>query len=505
MALCKNISALAGSAALALVAVAATPAASEPAEVSIIHFNDLDRMGEKGGRGGVARLAAVINSERAKGGNVLVTFGGDTISPSLMSGFDEGAHMIALLNQLDLTAMALGNHEFDFGPDVAKQRISEATFPILGSNNVDTDGDVIDGAQESIIVDVGKHRIGIFGLTTVSTTVKSSPGEVKFRDVVEVAAEQAEALREAGANLVVALAHTDLEEDRALIEQGAVDLLLSGDDHMLRTEIAGGVLFAESGEQADWVTIIDLVLDEEEDDGKMEFFWSAEYRVVDTGGYAADMQIEAAVQKLEHRLGEELDVVLGTTSTVLDSRRETIRAKESAIANLFADAIREATGADVGIMNGGGIRANRIYDPGTVLTRRDIQSELPFGNKTVVLEVTGQDIIDALENGFSEIEKGAGRFPHVSGIELQYDPSRSPGSRVVEVRMNGVVLDPDATFTLAINDYVAGGGDGYDVFEDKRRIVDEYAAVLMTVQVFDYIASRGTVSPEVEGRLVAVQ
>ena len=505
MTLNRQVAALAGGVALALMAFAASPSLSEPAEVTIVHFNDLDRMSERRGRGGVARLAAVINSERERGGNVLVTFGGDTISPSLMSGLDEGAHMIDLLNRLDLTAMAIGNHEFDFGPEVAKQRISEANFPILGANHMDKDGEVIDGAQESIIVDAGKYKIGIFGLTTVGTAVKSSPGDVTFRDAAEVAAEQAAALRDAGANLVIALAHTDRDEDRALIEQGAVDLLLSGDDHMLRTEFSGDVLFAESGEQADWVTVIDLELNEREDDGEMEFFWSGEYRVVDTARFAPDMKIEAAVEAFEQQLSEELDVVLGTTSTALDSRRETIRAEEAAIANMFADALRDATGADVGIMNGGGIRANRTYDPGAELSRRDIQSELPFGNKTVVLEVTGQDIIDALENGLSQIENGSGRFPHVSGIEVQYDPSKPAGSRIVEVTMGGNALDPAATFSLAINNFLANGGDGYDMLEGKRRIVDEYAAVLMTVQVFDYISERGTVSPAVDGRLKTVQ
>ena len=118
-----------------------------------------------------------------------------------------------------------------------------------------------------------------------------------------------------------------------------------------------------------------------------------------------------------------------------------------------------------------------------------------------MLEVTGQDIIDALENGFSQVENGAGRFPHVSGIEVVYDFNQPAGSRVVEVTRDGAALDPNATFSLAINDYVAGGGDGYDMLAGKRRIVDENAAVLMTVQMFDYISSRGSVSPKVEGRM----
>ena len=478
---------------------------AESVEMTIIHFNDLDRMEESGGQGGVARLAALIKSERANKENVLVTFAGDTISPSLMSGFDKGAHMIELLNKLDLTAMAIGNHEYDFGPEVAKQRFAEANFPILGANSIDTDGEIIDGAEASIMVDVGPFKVGIFGLTTLGTAVKSSPGGVTFRSVEEVAAEQAAVLREAGAHLVIALAHTDVSEDEALIKQGAVDMLLSGDDHMLRVDFDGDVLFAESSEQADWVTMIDVSLDEVERRGSMRFTWSPSIRIIDTARVEPDAELAAAAQVYLDKLSVELDIEIGTTTTELDSRRATIRGKEAAIGNLIADAIRMATGADVGLANGGGIRANKIYPPGTMLTRRDILSELPFGNKTIVMELTGRDIVAALENGLSQIEEGAGRFPHVSGLNVVYDPGKPAGERVVEVEYAGMALDLDATYTLATNNYVGSGGDGFDVFVDKKRLIDANAGTLMASQVIEYIASQGSVAPMVEGRLRTVQ
>ena len=473
--------------------------------VTIVHFNDLDRMSEDDGRGGVARLAAVIENERANGGHVLVTFGGDTISPSLMSGFDEGAHMIEFLNALGLTAMAIGNHEYDFGPDVARQRIAEANFPVLGANNIEPGGSVIAGASPSIMVDIGPFKIGILGLTTVGTLVKSSPGDVMIENAADTAASEASKLREEGANLVIALAHTDIAEDRELLERRDVDIILSGDDHVLRTEYDGEILFAESGEQAEWVTAVDLVLDEVKDDDKMEFVWSAEYRIIDTLHVMPNEALAAKVDEFNALLDKELDIELGVTLTELDTRRSTIRGKEAAFGNLAADAIREATGADLALVNGGGVRADRIYDPGTVLTRRDIVSELPFGNSTVVLRITGQDFIDVLENGYSQIEKGAGRFPHISGAMVRYDPSREPGSRVLEVLVNGEPIDTAKMFDFAVNDYVAGGGDGYANLADKPRIVDENAAILMTTQLFDYIQSRGEVSPMADGRMVAVQ
>ena len=485
-------------------ALAAGSVDAEATKLTIVHFNDLDRMEEKRGQGGVAKLAAVIKAERQKSKNVLVTFGGDTISPSLMSGFDKGAHMIDLLNKLGLTAMAIGNHEFDFGPEITKKRIAEAEFPVLGANNVDTDGDIIDGAQASMMIDVGSFKVGIFGLTTVGTAVKSSPGDVKFRPATEVAAEQAKALRDAGADLVIALAHTDVGEDAELLAQGAIDILLSGDDHLLRIDYNGKVLFAESGEQAEWVTVIDLDLDKIERRGRQRFVWSPAFRVINTAHVEADAELAAAAKVYLDKLSKELDIEIGATSTDLDSRRATIRSQEAAIANLITDAMRMAVSADIALTNGGGIRANRQYAPGTKLTRRDILSELPFGNITVVIELTGKDVVAALENGFSQIEKASGRFPHVSGLSVVYDPGQPAGSRVVEVRHGDSVLDPDKTYTLATNDFVGRGGDGYQMFARKKRLVDANAGTLMASQVIQFIAAKGIVSPKLEGRIRAV-
>ena len=475
--------------------------AADPTRVTFVHFNDLDQMSEDDGRGGVARLAAIIADERSRNENVLVTFGGDTISPSLMSALDQGAHMIELLNELDLTAMVLGNHEFDFGPEVAEHRIAEASFPVLGANSVDPDGNLVEGAMPTMIVPVGDYHVGLIGLTTVGTLEKSSPGEFTFKDPVETAAIEGDLLRENGADLIVALAHTDVSEDRDIISAEVVDILLSGDDHLQIVEYSNDTLYVESGEQAEMVTIVDAYLDRVEDDGKMEFVWSWDVRIVDSMRYEPAPALMAKVAAFEAQLDEELSAELGTTDTPLDSRRETIRAKEAAIGNLFADAIREATNSDISLVNGGGIRGNKIYEAGTVLSRRDIQSELPFGNKVVVLEVSGQVIIDALENGFSKIEDGAGRFPHVSGVNVVVESSAEPGQRLVSVTRDGRPLDPDAVFRFAVNNYVAGGGDGYSMFLGQKVIIDEYAAVLDSVHVFNHIAARGNVAPKVEGRI----
>jgi 5'-nucleotidase/UDP-sugar diphosphatase len=171
------------------------------------------------------------------------------------------------------------------------------------------------------------------------------------------------------------------------------------------------------------------------------------------------------------------------------------------LGNLIADAMRAATGADVAITNGGGIRADRQYDAGTVLTRKDILTELPFGNVTVLTEIMGQRLQDALENGFSQVEDGAGRFPQVSGMKVVADLKQPAGSRVVSIMVGDKPLDPAATYKVATNDFMLNGGDGYTPLSGGNVLVGARGGKLMASDVIDYIAAAGKVDAKVEGRI----
>ncbi|MEM7424047.1 MAG: 5'-nucleotidase C-terminal domain-containing protein [Pseudomonadota bacterium] len=472
--------------------------------LTIVHVNDLDRMEGDGDAGGVARLATVISDVRSRGGTVLATSAGDSISPSLLSSFDQGAHMIALLNKVGIDAMALGNHEFDFGPDIARTRIAEAQFTMLSNNAFEPDGSLIDGVEESMMVTVGEHTVGIFGLTTASTAVKSSPGDVTFGDPVEVAATTSAALREAGADVVIALAHTDRPEDMALLAARDVDVLLSGDDHDLFIRYDGRVVMVESGSQASQVTIMTLDIETVEGRRGPRVEWRPAFEVVDTATVAPDPAIAEDVAGFEAFLSAELDVEIAATPVDLDTRRTTVRATESAFGNLAVDAMRLLTEADVAITNGGGIRGDTVYEAGTVITRRDVLTELPFGNKTVLLEVTGEDIVAALENGVSAVEEGSGRFPHVSGMTFSFDPARPSGDRVSGVEVAGTALDMAKTYRLATNDFMGGGGDGYAMFMGKPSVIEANAAELMAAQVIRAFET-GVAVPKVDGRVTQAE
>jgi 2',3'-cyclic-nucleotide 2'-phosphodiesterase (5'-nucleotidase family) len=178
-----------------------------------------------------------------------------------------------------------------------------------------------------------------------------------------------------------------------------------------------------------------------------------------------------------------------------------VRTAESNFGNLIADAIRSAVGADVGLANGGGIRGDRTYDAGTVLTRKDILSELPFGNVTVLIELSGADLLAALENSVSEVEDTAGRFAQVSGMTYSYDASKPAGSRIVAIEVGGRPLEMGKVYKLATNDFIFAGGDGYAALTRGKAIIDVAAGTLMASMVMDYIAERGEIAPKVEGRI----
>ena len=362
----KNRAGAAAAVAVAALALAAFagPAGSEPVTLTIVHVNDLDRIDGSDGRGGMARLAAVVKDVRASSRHVLVTHGGDAISPSLLSSFDKGAHMIDLLNEVGVDVMALGNHEFDFTPAVTVARIAEAEFPILSNNAVEPDGTLLDGVTEHLLLEVDRYQVGVFGLTTAMTPEISSPGTVTFRPAAEVAAEKSAMLRGSGADLVIAVAHTGHEEDAEVMRRGGVDLLLSGHDHDMRIDVGRTSTFVESGSQAEFVTVVEIAMDTVEGRRGPRFVWEPGFRVVNTRSVTPDPDVKAAVDRYLDLLSKELDIKIGATTVELDSRRAVVRTGEAAIGNLIADAMRAATGADIALTNGGGIRGDKVYAGG---------------------------------------------------------------------------------------------------------------------------------------------
>ena len=477
--------------------------ADETATVRFILTGDHYLLAPQKGRGGYAKLASVVLQEKASTKHSIFVHAGDAYSPSLLSTLTKGKSTVDMLNAVGVDYMVLGNHEWDFGPKILRERVWQSNFPVLASNARDKDGLPIDGTVRTVMVNVGPFRVGIMGLITLNTKVISSAETDEFLPVLDNAKALAKELKGQGANLIVALAHLDFLEDMELVQSGLVNVILSGHDHYHISWDDGKVVWMDSGQNSEKVGVMDVHMKSYMKRGKKRFSWEADMRFVDTINVTEDATIASKVKEYEKFLSSELDIAIGKTNTELDSRKKTVRLGEAAIGNLIADVMRDGVDADVGYANGGGIRGKKIYAPGTTITRRDILSEMPFGNVVVKLELTGAQIWDALENGLSQIENNAGRFPQVSGMSFIYNPKAKAGARVVSVNIGGLPLNKGRTYTMATNNYIAGGGDGYSVFKKAKVIIDASGATIMAGMVMDYIKAKGSVSPKVEGRIVA--
>lgn len=480
---------------------ATEPAAPGPS-FSLLLVNDIYLMGEVEGRGGFARLNAIVKAERARGVPMLYCHAGDCLSPSLMSGFDRGAHIVELLNLAPPDVFVPGNHEFDFGPAVFVQRMREAAFPCFAANLRGADGAPLPGLRDRTLVAPGGVRVGIVGIALASTPEKSQSGDLRFGPEIETLRREAEALRGEGADLIVGVAHTARPTDEAIVAARIVDILLSGHDHDLLVHYDGRSVLVESSHDAHYVTAIDVVVSVSGEGEDRKVTWRPSFRIHDSSRADPDPDTLAVVQRLEGELSRELDVPIGLTRGPLDSRIASVRAEEASFGDLVADAVRAGTGAEIGLMNGGGIRGNRLYAAGTELTRRDILTELPFGNTTVLVELGGADLLAALENGYLDLGRPAGRFLQVSGLVVTLDAPAPAGRRVVSAAVGGAALDASRTYTVAANNFMLAGGNGYGMLARGRILIGATDGKLLANEVMTYIRRHAPLAIEAGGRIL---
>ena len=476
-------------------------AAADTVKITLLGVGDVYKYSGSKTRGGLARLNAVAKAERAANPNFLYLFDGDLISPSLMSGLDKGENMIALTNLVPFDMAVPGNHEFDFGPEVFAQRVKQSKYPWAAINITTADGKAVDGLGGVMTKDIGGVKVALIPVAQDTSPEVATTGTLKFLSSTETAIAAAKAARKNGADLVVGVVQTPRSQDAQLFSSKAFDVILSGDDHELAMEYDGITAYVETSIDANYLVPVDLNVTIETKDSKRSVKWEPSFRFIDTATVVPDAETLKASAVYDAMLDKELNVVLGKTVGPLDSRRNMVRKQETAMGNLIADALRKAVGADLTIINGGGIRADREYAAGSDITRKDVLSELPFGNTTVLVEVSGKQIQDALENGFSKFEDGAGRFPQVSGLKVEADVSKPPGSRVTSVMVGDKPLDLAATYKLATNDYMLCGGDGYTSFAGGKVIINGGNGKLMANDVMYYIRTAGQVDAKVEGRI----
>ena len=464
--------------------------------------------GDPKGPENIANKFGIANQVRKQFPNSLMVGNGDDMGTSMLTSTSRGQNMVDAFNAGKLDTDTYGNHDFDMGPDRLQELIAESKFTWVSANVVDKrTNDVFgsaQGAKRFVIKEVNGVKIGITGLTELDAPQLTTMGDnVIVQDPVAALNKIIPEMRAAGAQLVVVGSHLASPDAVTLAEQvNGIDVLVG--DHAAKeydspAKVNGALLWF-IGDNFKHVGQINFYIA----NGKVQDYNYHLYTLktdAKTDGSTADPAVQAVMNSYYDQLNKDLLQNIGTTTESLDVSTKVQRSKESAIGDYIADAMRSYTGADVALVNGGGIRADRMIPAGQV-TKKDIMDTLPFTNFVTKIEVTGDQLYAGLENGVSQIEKGAGRFPQVSNISFTFNPDLAPGARLLDVKVGGKPLDKKAKYTLATVDYVSNGGDGYTMFKNAKVLLDANGGPLLSKLIIDSIQKDQTISPKTQNRVV---
>jgi 2',3'-cyclic-nucleotide 2'-phosphodiesterase (5'-nucleotidase family) len=445
-----------------------------PARVRIIATNDfhgtfeprVDARGVK--RGGAGAVAAVIEQAKRECATcaVLLVDGGDMFQGTPASNLVFGRSVVAIYDALGYTAAALGNHEFDWGQDTLRARMRDARYAILAANVQYADGRDVPWIRDDTLVDAGGVRVGIIGVATVETprvTLAIHVRDLRFVDPVPVVMQRARSLRERGAHLVVVIAHAgafcdDEGDDRCageIVELArgvgrTVDVIVSGHTHSLVRALEAGVPIVQARSNGRAVGVVDLV------PGEMPV---VSVRDVITDSVVPSPRIDSLARQAVAAVASRVSARVADVPVHLQRSGE-----QYALGHLIADAQRWASRADIAVTNNGGIRADL---PAGVATYGRLFEVQPFANTLYRFTLRGSDLRAYLE------KLVGGRPPprvHVSGVVLTYDPRLPSGHRLVSAKLaNGREIDDASQYTLAMNNFMATGGDGLALTAEAVR------------------------------------
>ncbi|UOQ45695.1 cell wall-binding repeat-containing protein [Halobacillus salinarum] len=499
--------------------------AADNFDLTVMHTNDTHAHLTN-----VPRQVTAVQDIRNNRENTLLLSAGDVFSGTLFYNQYKGLADVEFMNMLKYDAMVPGNHEFDDGPGQFADFIKEAKFPIISSNIDYSENDKLnplykdemgmpgDGGNiyPASIMEVNGEKVGVFGLTTEETKILSSPGEtIQFEDYKKKAQETVDMLEKQGVNKIIALTHLGVNYDKDLAQNvEGIDIVVGGHSH---TELDKALEFntdseptivVQAEEYLDYLGDLQVTFD---DEGVLTD-WNE--KLVDLSADAepaieADQEAADRLAELEAPIDDMKKKVVGDTKTALDGERNDVRQEETNLGNLIADSMLDkAKEADpdttIALQNSGGIRAS--INQGEV-TLGEVLTVMPFGNTLVTLDVTGEQLMSALENSVSDYDNIAGRFAQVAGMKYTFDLSKDVGNRIVDAKVKTEdgyeAIDPDKTYTVATNNFVADGGDGYTSFKEAKEAGKLNNLGFVDYEVFtEYLDENNPVNPMVEGRVV---
>ena len=508
-------------------------------ELNILHINDLHSRIEAISKsdstcsaedaaanecfGGIARVKTAIDARRAElsGKNVLTLDAGDQFQGSLFYTTYKSAPIADFMNQIKPDAVTLGNHEFDDGPEELAKFIDALKFPMISGNTLaGLNSPVADKFKPYIVKEFGEEKVAIVSVLATDTDETSSPGDaVLFSDEIGYLKEAVKEIEGQGIDKIVLLSHVGYVKDQEIAAAvDGIDVIVGGHSHTLLSntdEKAAGpyptmvknpagkdVPIVQAYAYSKYLGDLTVVFD----DAGVVKKATGEPKLLDAS-VTPDAGFVAKVAELAGPIEELKQKEIGATAEAVDGSRETCRAMECTMGNLVADAMVERLsdqGITIAIQNGGGLRAS--IDAGTV-TMGEVLTVLPFQNTLASFQLKGSDVVAALENGVSQVEEAAGRFPQVSGLKYTADLTKPAGSRITSVEVKEgdafVAIDPNKVYGVATNNYMRSGGDGYKVFATGGQNAYDFGPGLEAV-LADYISKNSPYKPYTDGRITVI-
>ena len=471
----------------------------EATQITIIHTNDTHgRVLADDGGFGFGKIAAIAKEKKKENPNTLLVDAGDTLHGKPIINISKGENAVKILDAAGYDFMVPGNHDFNYGADRLIELSKEAKFKMLSANLTYDNGKNVLPDYE--IVDMNGVKVGIFGLCTPETAYKTNPANVKgvkFNDPIEVSKKIVDELEDK-TDVIIGLTHVGLDESSAVTSKeiaekvDGIDVIIDGHSH---TKLENGLvvnntLIAQTGEYDNNLGMVEIEIK----DCKIQNKTAKLLKSADYSNLEEDKEVRSVINEIKAQNDAAFSEVVATSDIDLDGERENVRRKETNLGNLSADSVRAETKSDIAFLNGGSIRTS--IEKGEI-TKGKIAELFPFGNTIQVIKLKGSDVKKALEVSVDGYPETKGGFLQVSGVKFAFDPSKPAGSRVFDVKVNDKAIEDAKEYTVAINDFLLQGGDGYDVF--KTKVVAEFGTY---EEIFaNYLNSNGTKGCEVSGRI----
>ncbi|HOI22327.1 MAG: 5'-nucleotidase C-terminal domain-containing protein [Spirochaetia bacterium] len=467
---------------LALLAVACTTTApvafkapeplAQEVSITIMHTNDMHaRIVESKTELGYSRIATAFKEQKAKNPNTILLDAGDTFHGLPIANIDKGAIVVTMMNEIGYSYMTTGNHDYNYGMERLLELGKEAKFKILAAN-VYKDGKRV--FTPYVIQDVQGVRVAFFGLATPETAYKADPklvAGVTFTDpIVEGRAIANELAGQYDVLVLISHIGTDKSSDPTSIKVAQaipeLDVIIDGHSHTTLDDLVKDnqtpVLIASTGSYGAGLGVVDLVV------GTNRAVKSKSARTITVANspqLKGDASITARLAELTKTQDAILSKKVASTSIALEGKREIVRTQQSNLGTLIASGMLYVTGADIALMNGGGIRDSI---PAGDITLKQVYTVMPFGNYIQTGKLKGSELDAVLENGVGKLPAPDGRFPHLAGWSYTLDASKPAGDRVSNIMVGGQPVDPNKEYTLATLNFLFNGGDDYRMLIGKN-------------------------------------